>query len=173
MKIKLIMKARDVISSSPSTAVALPLGTVRADAPLTDILPRLLDTPDRMLRVVEDDRCLGIIDERSLLEGLNRFIIPRDDCSVITIETAPSAYSASHIAHAVEDADVHLVDLWSAPGEGDKIRVTMRVRSNDPSATVMNLQRYGYDVVYATGNEYRDAELAVERLLEIRTLLNV
>lgn len=167
------MKARDVISDSVNFQDCLPAGKVGSDTPLTDVLPRLLDSPDRMLGVMEDNRCVGVIDESSLLEGLNRLIVPRDDCSLIVIETSPSSFSASHIAHAVEDADVHLVDFWSAPAEDDMIRVTLRVRADDPSATVMNLQRYGYEVVSASGNKYRDAELAVERLLEIRALLNV
>lgn len=167
------MKARDVLSFSVTFPADLPEGKVNADTPLTDILPRLLDTADRRLRVMDGDTCIGVIDERMMLEALNRFIIPRDDCSLIQVETTPSAYSASHIAHAVEDADTHLVDLWSGPGEEDTIRITLRVRSDDPSATVMSLQRYGYEVVYASGNKYRDAELAAERLLGLRALLNV
>ena len=167
------MKARDVLSFSVAFPDLLPKGKVNADMPLTDILPRLLDTPDRRLCVMDGDTCLGVIDEHSMLEALNRFIIPRDDCSLITVETTHSSYSASHIAHAVEDADTHLVDFWSAPGEEDTIRVTLRVRADDPSATVMSLQRYGYEVVFATGNKYRDAELAAERLLELQTLLNI
>lgn len=144
-----------------------------ADMPLSEILPRLLDSPDRLLGVWDSGDFIGIIDESSMLEGLNKLIIPRDDSSIITIETAPSAFSASQIAHAVEDSDTHLVDFWSAPTDNGNIAVTLRVRSSDPSATVMNLERYGYDVTYAFGNEYRDAELAAERLLGLQALLNI
>lgn len=167
------MKARDAISGYQPLPAIIPEGRVDADTPVIEALPRLLDTADHQLAVMEEDRCIGVMTESSLLESLNRIIVPRDDSSLIIIETPHSAYSASHLAHAVEDADTHLVDLWSSPAEDGNVRVTLRVRSDDPSPVVMSLQRYGYLVTFATGKNYRDAELAAERLLELQALLNV
>lgn len=167
------MKARDVISRSSAAAGTLPTRNVSADTVLTDILPLLLDTPDHLLGVTEGSEMLGIIDSHSLLEGFGRMIAPRDDSSMVVVETSPSSYSASQLAHAVEDANVHLVDLWSAPGQGDVVRVTLRVRTSDPSGVVASLERYGYDVVEATGEENRNMDTAIERLLSLNTLLKV
>lgn len=167
------MKARDIISTRTSLSDVLPGKNVAADTAIMDILPRLLDTSDHLLGVTDNGETIGIIDESSLLEGLNGMIVPRDDSSVIVVETSPYSYSASQIAHAVEDADVHLVDLFTSPGVGDIIKVTLRVRTTDPSAVVSSLERYGFDVSEASGSENRDVETAVERLLSLNAMLKV
>ncbi len=100
--------------------------------PVVNVLPLLLDTPEGLLGVRSGNGFEGVIDRDSLLEGLGRMIAPRDDCSVITLECVPADYSASRIAHAVEeDSDAHLVDMWSTPSEDGKIQVTLRVRRED------------------------------------------
>lgn len=167
------MKAKDIISPRIGVSANIPTRTVSAETAVVDLLPRLLDTADHRLGVVDGDRMVGVIDESSLLEGLNTMISARDDSSTVVVETTPASYSASQIARAVEDADVHLVDLWTTPCEGDTLRVTLRVRTTDPSGVASSLERYGYDVVETTGEENRDVETAMERLLSLRTLLEV
>lgn len=168
------MTARDVLSP-----LILPGGevnglrTVSDDMPLVDVLPRLLDTGSRSLAVTDGDRILGVITESSMLEGLGRMIAPRDDSSIVTVECRPEDYSASLLAHAVEDAEAHLVDLWSVPIEDGMLRVTLRVRSTDPTAAVRSLERYDFHVVEAHGQQMRAVELAGERLLALQTLLNI
>ena len=167
------MKASDVISSQSIKKASIPKRHVDADTMAIDLLPLLLDAPDRMLGVKRGEELLGVIDESSLLEGLGRMIVPRDDSSIIVVSTTPSGYSASSLAHAVEDVDTHLVDFWSAPGEGDTIRVTLRVRCSDPSPVVASLERYGFTIEETSGVDNRDVEVAMERLLSLKTLLNV
>ncbi len=167
------MTAKDILCRNVSSVGNPAYRRVAADMPLLEVLPRLLDSPQRQLSVAQGDDVLGVIDESSMLDGLGRMIATRDDCSVITVECAPYDYSASRIAHAVEDSDAHLVDLWSVPSEDGHLRVTLRVRRSDPAATVHSLERYGYEVVEAHGSNYRDMELAATRLLELQTLLNV
>lgn len=168
-----MIKAKDVISPTGCPTYGAVEKTVPSAMPLVDVLPRLLDAPHRLLGVEEGGRYLGVIDQTSLLEGLGREIAPRDDASVIILECAPADYSASRIAHAVEDSDAHLVDLLTAPAERGMLRVTLRVRLNDPTTAVHNLERYGYEVIEASGANYQDAGLAFERLLGLQALLNV
>lgn len=167
------MKAREILSPAVRPEGVVPLRTVEGTMPVLEVLPRLLDTPGRELGVVEGSRMLGVIDQTSMLEGLGRMIVPRDDCSVIVIECAAGDYSASHIARAVEDTDVHLVDLFSAPAEEGKVRVTLRARCLDPAAASHSLERYGYSVVETSGDHYQDGEVAMERLLGLQSYLNV
>lgn len=167
------MKAKDLIAPVGLLPGMEPGRYVSSDMPLPEVLPRLLDAPGRLLGVEEEGTRLGVIDQTSLLEGLGKMITPRDDSSVITVACRPEEYSASRLAHAVEDSDAHLVDLWSAPGENGNLMVTMRVRRIDPTATVHSLERYGFDVVDARGATYQDAEVALERLMELNKLLNV
>ncbi len=151
-----------------------PRRTVSADEQLVDVLPKLLDAPSRELRVADGDRELGVIDTRSMLEALGRMIAARDDASTLTVECPPSDYSASAIARAVEDADAHLVDLWSAPSDdGANIRVTLRVRLDNPEAAVRSLNRYGYDVVETSARPTGSATVDEERLSALQVYLNV
>lgn len=167
------MTAKDILSHNNPDLLSTPAKSVDSDMPLFDVLPRLLDSPQRVLGVTDGDRRLGIIDSDSMLEGLGSLIAARDDSSEISLECSPAEYSASSIARAVEDTDAHLVDLLTRPGDDGMIRVTMRIRHNDPSAAVHSLERYGYNVTEAHGKANGDISLAAERLLELRALLNV
>lgn len=146
---------------------------VEGNMPLVDVLPLLLDSPDGRLGVRDGGDHIGEIDAESMLRGLESLISARDDSSVITLQCAPGDYSASRIAMAVEDTDTHLVDLWTHPTDGGMVEVNLRVRRDDPSTVVHSLERYGYEVVNASGKTYRDAETTAMRLLELNTLLGV
>lgn len=169
------MTAKEILSPGKTVAERRPVRMVEADMPLLEVLPRLLDTPMREIGVSDGNMSIGVIDQSSMLEGLGRMIAARDDCSTITVECRPEDYSASMLAHAVEDSDAHLVDMITTPQDDGNMHVTLRVRHNDPSAAVRSLERYEFRVVDAHGNEdgSRDATIAAERLLALQTLLNV
>ncbi len=168
-----MMTARDAVSAIRKRGAGTPMRAVGSGVPLLEVLPRLLDSPTRELEVLGDSGTEGVIDQASMLDALGRMIAPRYDCSVIDVECTPSDYSASHLARAVEDADVHLVDLLSAPGEDGRLRVTLRVRCEDPSPAVHSLERYGYHVTASSGHEDVSRTAAMERLLALRVLINV
>lgn len=169
-----MMTARDAVSLIRKRESDVPMLAVGDGMPLLEVLPRLLDSPTRELEVLGDSGATeGIIDQASMLEALGRMIAPRYDCSVIDVECSPSDYSASQLARAVEDADVHLVDLLSAPGEDGSLRVTLRVRCEDPSPAVHSLERYGYNVTASSGHEDVSRTAAMERLLALQALINV
>lgn len=168
-----MIKAKEVISRVEPLQKLSAAVRVSGEMPLVELLPRLLDAPGRIVGVEEEGELIGVIDQTSLLEGMGRMIPARDDSSMITLECAPADYSASRISHAVEDSDAHVVDLWTAPAENGKIRVTLRVRRTDPTSTIHNLERYGYEVVDSSSADYQDAEVAWERLLALNTLLKV
>lgn len=149
------------------------LRSVAADTQITDVLPMLLDAPARMLAVGPQGSACGVIDESSMLDALGRLIAPRYDSSTIVVECPPEQYSASRLAHAVEDADAHLVDLWTAPAADGLIRATIRVRHTDPSAAAHSLERYGYNVVESSGAINTDAIVASERLLALQSILSI
>lgn len=169
------MTAKEIMSPGKTVAERGVSRIVDADMPLLEVLPRLLDTPLRELGVSDGEVSLGVIDQASMLEGLGKMIAARDDCSVVTVECRPEEYSASHLAHAVEDSDAHLVDLLTTPSAEGKMRVTLRIRHTDPTAAVHNLERYGYEVVkaYSSHGMSADMGVSVERLMSLQTLLNV
>lgn len=165
------MTIKDAISATSTQG--RPACTVSARTPLLEALPSLLDTPDRLLGVEEMGDIVGVVTEVSLLEALGRLIAPRDDSSVITVECPPADYSASMLAHAVEDAGAHLVDLISGPAPDGNIRVTLRVRTLAPDHIIQNLERYGYAVTDAGEHRSPDAEILSERIAGLQALLNV
>lgn len=167
------MRAKDIISVHNSRPKLLPMRSVDSETPLLEVLPQLLSAPEHLLGVSHDGDALGVIDEISLLEGLGQMIAERDDSSVVTVECLPSQYSASTLAHAVEDAGYHLVDLLSHPAENGMIRVTLRIRSLEPMAAISSLERYGYKVVEADSRNNAGAELLAERLASLQALINV
>lgn len=169
------MTAKDILSIRKPAKEEMPPIKVEWDMPLLDVIPRLLDSGKRELTVMEEGETIGIIDQTSLLEGIGKMIAARDDCSVITLECDPRDYSASSIAHAVEDSDAHLVDLISAPAENGHLTVTLRVRHSDPTAAVRSLERYDYHVVeaHSSGDTFQSMEIATERLLALQALMNV
>lgn len=167
------MTARDAISlTSKPTGGADSRFTVDAGMHLLDVLPRLFESPSRELRVVEGEHEIGLIDSESMLEAMAREISPRADSSVIVVECAPVDFSASIIARAVEDTDTHLVDMLTAPGTDGHLRVTLRIRCEDPEAAVHSLERYGYTVTDTFGHDAVPTA-AWERLLGLQTLINV
>lgn len=167
------MRAKDVISPRRPESPLLPMKVVDSEMPLLEVLPHLLDAPGRMLGVEGEGETIGVIDETSLLEGLGRMIVPRDDSAVVTVECQPSHYSASSIAHAVEDADMHLVDMISHPGSDGMVNVTLRVRSLDPTSALRSLERYGYRVVEARAGMDTASGILSERLASLQALINV
>ncbi len=166
--------AKSLIPITTSQPAAPEVPVVSADTPVVELLPRLLDSPSHTLRVAEGERQLGLLTETLLLEGLAREFVQRDDCATITLRCNPSDYSASRIAVAVEDAGCHLLDLWSGAAPDGRTQVSIRVRCDDPSATVHSLERYGFEVtdVYSASS-YFDAEQAAERLFALQAYLNV
>lgn len=167
------MKARDAMSSNIQTGKELPRRCISPEMHLLDVLPLLLETPERRLTVRDNQKALGVVDESSLLESLGRLLPARDDSSVIVMECRPEEYSASAIARAVEDADAHLVDMISRPSDDGRISVTLRVRLTDPSAAVRSLERYGYDVVDSGGRAIANSAIAEDRLNALQVYLNV
>lgn len=169
------MIAKDILSIKGNPSDSGLKTTVNWDMPVFDVLPRLLDTPLHELGVTQDGEQIGIIDETSLLEGIGRMIAPRDDCSIIEVECTPQDYSASSLAHAVEDSEAHLVDVLSVPAENGMLRVSLRVRHSDPSAAARSLERYGFNVIdtYSSANQITSVEIAAERLLSLQAIMNV
>lgn len=78
---------------------------------------------------------------------------PRSDSSQLLVACAPRDYSGSAIAKAVEDCDTQLEGL-SVTGMRDaagRLVVALTVGSASPEGVARSLERYGYEVIHATG----------------------
>lgn len=121
---------------------------------------------------VTDTLPMEMPDATMMPADLCRLIPQRDDSSFVTVVCDPAHYSASSLAHAVEDVDVHLVDLLSRPADGGRLAILLRVRTLDPTAVIASLQRYGYDVEGVSAPTAA-TEVFSERLASLQALMNV
>lgn len=98
--------------------------------------------------------------------------------SVIVVTCDRTNYSASRIARAVEDCDVHILSLAMTPDSVGYDTITVELRVDTPSATnvVRSIERYGYEVTYVdtpvAGNDPID-DAARLRALEALRLIEV
>lgn len=100
----------------------------------------------------------------------------RQDSSRLLVACAPRDYSASAIAKAVEDCDAQLEGL-SVTGMRDaagRLVIALAAGSASPEGITRSLERYGYEVILATG-QHTPQELARnrERLSELMHYLEM
>ncbi len=86
-------------------------------------------------------------------------------------------YSASRIAHAVEDCDAHLLNL-NVMGDEDgayDMLVDLRVNRLSGEAVARSLERYGFDVIGFSGGESPEDDDSTlrRRVEELMRYLNV
>lgn len=71
----------------------------------------------------------------------------------LLVAVRPADYSAASVARAVEDCDVHLVNLnlTSVRTPSGDLVVALRVDCAGADAVTRSLERYGYTVIAASG----------------------
>ncbi len=87
-----------------------------------------------------------------------------------------SDYSASRIAHAVEDCDAHLLNLNMMTDDSQNYDMLVDIRVNRLSgeAVARSLARYGYDVLnFTPGSDSSDDSTLRRRVDELLRYLNV
>ena len=80
------------------------------------------------------------------LSALSFYVMPGEECAFLYAECNSTDYSASIVARAVEDADAHLLGLWTCRTDDGKMRMTLNVGRSDPMPVALSLRRYDYDV---------------------------
>ncbi len=93
-----------------------------------------------------------------------------EESSTLLISCRRGDYSASRIAHAVEDCDAHLLNLnVTADSEelDNRVVAEIRVSHRNPSAVARSLERYGYEVADTDRSELADDPVLQSRLNEL------
>lgn len=109
------------------------------------------------------------------INDFQRLFPPLDDESTLVLGCMRGHYSASRIAHAVEDCNAHLLNLnvTSTPSDLADIVVEIRVNHRNAEAISRSLQRYGYDILEAKSNHAEDNERLRSRANELLRYLEV
>lgn len=157
------MTAKDIISPQiiPISAVSgrndgpySESKAVKASAPLSLVLEHMASGAE-VVPVVDDDtgERLGAVDSMSMLVALSSLFPQLKEYSELMVTCPPSMYSASAIAHAVEDADAHLLNLNVVGGTEPDSPTTILIRVNHSrgESVARSLARYGYDTLSMTG----------------------
>ena len=94
---------------------------------------------------------------------------PAGDACRLVMTCAKGDYSASKVAHAVEDCDAHLLNLnvtADETPEGEMV-VVLRVGINNGESVARSLARYGYDVVKIVHESQVDGDTMRRRIEEL------
>ena len=111
----------------------------------------------------------------SVLACVSRLFPQLQESTELTVTCAPGNYSASAIAHAVEDADAHLLNLNVVEGTEPQSRttVTLRVNHSRGDSVARSLSRYGYETVEIAGSPGMPDSGISERINELLHYLEV
>lgn len=150
--------------------------TVNASAPLTMVLERMASGED-VVTVIDDvtEAPIGVIDKDAMIKAVAGLFPQLDESAELTITCPPSQYSASAIAHAVEDADAHLLNLNVTAGtEPDSLTTVMlRVNHSRGESVAKSLARYGYETIEIATPGGMPASEMMERAREFMRYLDI
>lgn len=107
---------------------------------------------------------------------LERLFPDYGESSTLYISCHSSDYSASKIAHAVEDCNAHLINLNVTSDndpESGRVGVELRVNHLDPEAVARSLERYGFEVNSVYAPSAADDSVMRHRYEELMHYLNI
>ncbi len=152
-------------------------GKVEGGTPALQLLPWLTKSRDAMVEVTDNSGdTVGVVDAPAMLRALGELLgSGQGESSWVEVSVAARNYSASGLARAVEDADANLLDMLTSadPGDPRRMNISLKVSHVDPSAVMRSLERYGYEVLSASGVRGDDYDRARRNLSELELYLNM
>lgn len=115
-----------------------------------------------------------IVVKDEIFERPEVFFPPNEESSRLLVGCSVHDFSASRLAHAVEDCDARLLNLnvTSLSLEDAPLTVALRVSHRDPSRVARSLERYGYSVLYVDVPSGTDLRLE-RNYAELMKLLDI
>lgn len=101
---------------------------------------------------------------------IERLYPPVAEGSRLLAACLPSDYSASRIAHAVEDCDAQLLNLNVTSDSAltdNRTVFELRVNHRSPAAVARSLERYGFEVLDVDRQALADDAVMASRLAEL------
>ncbi len=100
---------------------------------------------------------------------------PIDEATDLFVSIPAGEYSASRLAHAVEDCNAHLLflNVMNQPNDDGWLSIALRVNRMDGIAVARSLERYGYTVTDIQGTTGTVSESLSDRTREFLHLLEV
>jgi hypothetical protein len=106
---------------------------------------------------------------------INRLFPQMEDCSTIVIGCNHIDYSASRIAHAVEDCNAHLLNLnvTSTQHEGVDMVIELRVNCREVTTIARSLTRYGFSIIDFSSSNDASQETLRDRVNKLLHYLEI
>lgn len=117
----------------------------------------------------------GSVDPNDAASALARLFPPLDEFTELTITCRAGQYSASAIAHAVEDADAHLLNLNVVGGTyaNSDTTIVIRVNHSRGDSVARSLLRYGYETIDMKGTSGMPDSEMVDKIKELLHYIEV
>lgn len=112
--------------------------------------------------VIRNDAYVGLVRRHDLFEWFARSLSTHAPGAILALEVKPRDYALSRLVHAIEQSDVRVLSVGTEqPGTAeDNIHVTVKINVRDASRARAMLEREGYRVVAAFGEEEDEQDLA-------------
>ena len=112
--------------------------------------------------VLKGGAYVGLVRRHDLFEWFARSLSTHAPGAILALEVKPRDYALSRLVHAIEQTDVRVLSVGTEqPGTiDDNIHVTVKINVRDASRARAMLEREGYRVVAAFGEEEDEQDLA-------------
>lgn len=133
--------------------------SVHFRAHLIDVLHVFQESKANVCCVLDDNRqWCGIITKTAVLEGLAQSLTVSQEGAILLVEVASHQYSSSEVTRIIEGEGAQLLGLWLTNlSDSGRIRASLKLNTQNAERIISGLQRYGYDVVAAFGdNDYKE-----------------
>ncbi|MFT5141508.1 MAG: acetoin utilization protein AcuB [Rhodothermales bacterium] len=124
--------------------------------------------------VIKDGRYGGLVRRHDLFEWFARSLSTHSPGAILALEIPPRDYSLSRVIHAIEQTDVRVLSVGTEQSDANDgtVRVTIKINVTEASRARAMLEREGYQVVAAFGEEEDQQDLddrvqAFMRYLEV------
>lgn len=164
------MTAKDAISCLNVDEECELKRSISVSAPMALTISVVEDSSDVPVAVIDEStgKCVGQIDAKGIVAMMSKVFPVAEESVELTITCRAGQYSASSIAHAVEDVDAHLLNLNVLDAgvcPSDNVHVAIRVGHSRAESVVRSLYRYGYEVVEIAGMSYDLSRRRVDELI--------
>lgn len=108
---------------------------------------RMIQYNKRLLAVTDENEAfIGVVEKKRLFEALTGMLNVTSDGSVITVMMQKADFTLSKIIYLIETEGAKILGLTTENviNEGSAVNISIKLNSEDTSAVISSLNRYGY-----------------------------
>lgn len=117
---------------------------------LFDVITLFSDISSSTISVVDkDDKFIGIISAKNLINKLASLNAFSQQGSIITLEVPSISYSLSEISRLIEYNNAKILSLYvsAVPNEPTLLQISIKLNTTEVKSVIATFERYGYPIV--------------------------